>query len=146
MREEYAWLIDMLHNEPRIAVEVESENDELKEAKNNLKSTDDALSRFKMMLAGLTRDALFNHMFQYYREYMGDTNPSDYLGTEVRKTQKINITPSDMNLTYSKIITYTVGPRAYLKLEKRKLGNLIFIKTHSGIQNDGKELKMIQSN
>ena len=70
---------------------------------------------------------------------MGETNPSDYLGIEVRNTQKGIIMPTERELRHGKIIRYTVGLGAQLKLAKRKLGNLGYIKSRSGIYNDKKD-------
>ena len=66
---------------------------------------------------------------------MGETNPSDYLGIEVSNTQKGIIMPTERELTHGKIIRDTVGLGAQLKLAKRKLDNLGYINSHSGIQN-----------
>ena len=43
--------------------------------------------------------------------------------------------PTERELTHGKIIRDTVGLGAQLKLAKRKLDNLGYIKSHSGIQN-----------
>ena len=53
--------------------------------------------------------------------------------------------PTERELTHGKIIRDTVGLGAQLNLAKRKLDNLGYIKSHSGIQNDKERLKRLKS-
>ena len=52
--------------------------------------------------------------------------------------------PTERELTHGKIIRDTVGLGAQLKLAKKKLDNLGYIKSHSGIQNYKERLKRLK--
>ena len=125
--------------------EVESPHAEVEQVEKIPKNENDGLSHFELNPAGLKGDDLFDHMLKYRGQKMGDMNRSDYLGIEVSSTQKGIIMPTKRELTHSRIIIDTVGLGAQLKLAKRKLDNLGYIKSHSGIQNDKERLKRLKS-
>ena len=76
---------------------------------------------------------------------MGTLKPSSYLGIDVSDVQMSVIQPSEEELTQGRIMKETVGTGAKLKLVKRKLDNLEYIKSESGIQNNEKHLKRLEN-
>ena len=66
--------------------EVESPHAEVEQIEKILKNVNDGLSSIELKPAGLKRDDLFDHTLKYRGQKMGETNPSDYLGTEVSNT------------------------------------------------------------
>ena len=141
----YTGLVEWNNVNQAIPHEVESPHAEVEQVEKLLKNANDGLSHFELKPAGLKGCDLFDHMLKYRGQQMGETNPSDYLGIEVSNTQKGIIMPTERELTQGKIIRDTVGLGAQLKLAKRKLDNLGYIKSHSGIQNDKERLKRLKS-
>ena len=88
---------------------------------------------------------LFYHMIKHRGRDVVTSKPSSYLGIDVSDVQMSVMQPSEEELTQGWIMKETVGTGAKLKLVKRKLDNLGYIKSESGIQNDEKCLKRLEN-
>ena len=118
---------------------------EVKEVKQKMAYANDGLQTFQLKPQGLHGKDLFNHMLEYRAQHLGAVQPSKHLGINMSKSQRSAIMPSREDLAANVIMRDTQGLGAQLKISKRKLDNLGFIKSHSGIQNSEERIKRLKS-
>jgi hypothetical protein len=81
---------------------------------------------------------LFDHMVQkrLFDPKVMEHHPSSYLTIEFSKDQMEELGAGAKDLTKQRIMSFGGGYGATMKLAKRKLDNLEYIKAFSGVQND----------
>ena len=115
------------------------------EAKAQMKNADATLNHYMLKPPELKGVELFEYMIKYRGTHVGRSKPSPYLGIYVSDLQQGLIQPTEEELTQGRIMRESVGMGAKLKLVKRKLDNLGYIKSHSGLQNNEARLERLKS-
>jgi len=105
----------------------------------------DGLNTFQLKPEGLSGTDLFEHMNNFRSIHNNKYLPSFYLYIDVEETQQSVIYPTEVELTKGRIMRDTVGLNASLKMAKRKLCNLGYIKPHCGIQNSDDMMKKLKT-
>ena len=141
---QYKGLIDIAGNAAQV-VEEQMKSKEKEEAKAQMKNENATLNHYMLKPPELKGVELFEHMIKYRGTHVGRSKPSPYLGIYVSDLQQGLIQPTEEELTQGRIMRESVGMGAKLKLVKRKLDNLGYIKSHSGLQNNEARLERLKS-
>jgi hypothetical protein len=135
-------------------IEAARENPELEAAQEAAanKSVSDGLVSYQLKPKGkkMNNIELFHHMCDFRardpnisKEEAAD--PSPFLDCAVSKEQRMMMAPTPSDLSRREIMKAAGGTGASQKLAKRKLDMFASIKSHSGVANDPKRLKRMQS-
>ena len=141
----YAGLIDIVRHANTNKVKIKKDEDEVVEIKKKLVPANHSLNTYLLKPKGMKGMELFNHMLRYRGTHAGDIKPNEALGIDLDKRQAAIIMPSKSSLRQHEIMQDAIGQNAQLKVAKRKLDNLGFIQSHSGIQNNPERIERLKN-
>jgi hypothetical protein len=107
-------------------------------AKAAVSGATSGLNSFLLKPDGLIGESLFKHMIRtrFFDTKVRDHHPSSYLDIEFNITQISELGTITKGLANQRITSFAGGHGATIKLAKRDLATLGYIKYFSGVQND----------
>ena len=117
-------------------------------AKDSMKHVTDGLSMFQLTPQGLKGIKLFKHMIQmrHRTSLTQQVEPSGFLDCEIKDDQREVLDPSSHDLTHGQIMKQAGGKGARLKVAKRKLDNLGYVKSFCGVMNSDERMNRMKNN
>jgi hypothetical protein len=116
----------------------QAESDDIAMSNAAVLGATSSLDSFLLKPDGLSGTDFFDHMVRkrLFDPTVMEHRPSSYLAIEFSEDQMEELGPGAKDLTTQRIMSFAGGHGATMKLSKRKLDNLEYIKAFTGVQND----------